>query len=179
MNIGGVLMLSFIGSLPQSAAAQAAFAVSYIAALLADHVDVRRPDGRRGGGGRPEPRRATCRIARTRRCTSRPDTCLAGAARLGLLFFFLRDSCSRCLRHARSRTVVTLGVHLLRVLSVSGLFIAVALTYTGGSAGHGRHEEPTLHLDHVADRSCRSGSASSCSGELGRHAADRHIWSPS
>src|SRR4029079_10325749 len=29
MNIGGVLMLSFIGSLPQSAAAQAAFAVCY------------------------------------------------------------------------------------------------------------------------------------------------------
>src|SRR5213078_3828374 len=29
MNIGGVLMLSFIGSLAQSAAAQAAFAVSY------------------------------------------------------------------------------------------------------------------------------------------------------
>src|SRR5437879_3985664 len=31
MNIGGVLMLSFIGSLAQSAAAQAAFAVSYTA----------------------------------------------------------------------------------------------------------------------------------------------------
>ncbi|MCV4607463.1 MATE family efflux transporter, partial [Escherichia coli] len=29
MNIGGVLMLSFIGSLAESAAAQAAFAVSY------------------------------------------------------------------------------------------------------------------------------------------------------
>ena len=29
MNIGGVFMLSFIGSLAQSAAAQAAFAVSY------------------------------------------------------------------------------------------------------------------------------------------------------
>ena len=29
MNVGGVLMLSFIGSLAQSAAAQAAFAVSY------------------------------------------------------------------------------------------------------------------------------------------------------
>ena len=29
MNVGGVLMLAFIGSLPQSAAAQAAFAISY------------------------------------------------------------------------------------------------------------------------------------------------------
>src|SRR5882757_3626031 len=47
-NVGGVLMLSFIGALPQSAAAQAAF--------LARDVDVRRADGVGGCDCRPEPR---------------------------------------------------------------------------------------------------------------------------
>jgi hypothetical protein len=38
--------------------------------------------------------------------------------------------------------VVDLGVQLLRVLSVSGLLIAVALTYTGGLQGTGDTRSP-------------------------------------
>jgi Na+-driven multidrug efflux pump len=38
--------------------------------------------------------------------------------------------------------VVELGVQLLRVLSLSGLFIAVALTYTGGLQGTGDTRSP-------------------------------------
>ena len=38
--------------------------------------------------------------------------------------------------------VVEIGVQLLRVLSVSGLFIAVALTYTGGLQGTGDTRSP-------------------------------------
>jgi len=38
--------------------------------------------------------------------------------------------------------VVTLGVQLLHVLSVSGLLIAVALTYTGGLQGTGDTKSP-------------------------------------
>jgi Na+-driven multidrug efflux pump len=38
--------------------------------------------------------------------------------------------------------VVELGVQLLRVLSVSGLLIAVALTYTGGLQGTGDTRSP-------------------------------------
>src|SRR5438552_2340197 len=38
--------------------------------------------------------------------------------------------------------VVAIGVQLLRVLSVSGLFIAVALTYTGGLQGTGDTKSP-------------------------------------
>ena len=37
---------------------------------------------------------------------------------------------------------VDIGVQLLRVLSVSGLFIAVALTYTGGLQGTGDTRSP-------------------------------------
>ena len=38
--------------------------------------------------------------------------------------------------------VVDIGVELLRVLSLSGLFIAVALTYTGGLQGTGDTRSP-------------------------------------
>ena len=38
--------------------------------------------------------------------------------------------------------VVDIGVQLLRVLSVSGLLIAVALTYTGGLQGTGDTKSP-------------------------------------
>ena len=38
--------------------------------------------------------------------------------------------------------VVEIGAQLLRVLSVSGLFIAVALTYTGGLQGTGDTKSP-------------------------------------
>jgi len=38
--------------------------------------------------------------------------------------------------------VVEIGVQLLRVLSLSGLFIAVALTYTGGLQGTGDTKSP-------------------------------------
>jgi Na+-driven multidrug efflux pump len=38
--------------------------------------------------------------------------------------------------------VVEIGVELLRVLSVSGLLIAVALTYTGGLQGTGDTRSP-------------------------------------
>jgi Na+-driven multidrug efflux pump len=38
--------------------------------------------------------------------------------------------------------VVQIGVQLLRVLSVSGLLIAVALTYTGGLQGTGDTKSP-------------------------------------
>jgi len=37
---------------------------------------------------------------------------------------------------------VEIGVQLLRVLSVSGIFIAVALTYTGGLQGTGDTKSP-------------------------------------
>ena len=38
--------------------------------------------------------------------------------------------------------VVGIGVQLLRVLSVSGMFISVALTYTGGLQGTGDTKSP-------------------------------------
>jgi Na+-driven multidrug efflux pump len=64
-----------------------------------------------------------------------------GAAIVGLFFFFLP-------RHLlaifglRDPAVAEIGTELLRVLSFSGLLIAVALTYTGGLQGTGDTKGP-------------------------------------
>ena len=42
-------------------------------------------------------------------------------------------------------------------LSVSGLFITTALTYTGGLQGTGRYQESAVYLAHLAVCACRSG----------------------
>ena len=141
MNIGGVLMLSFIGSLAQSAAAQAAFAVSYSqlfslitwtsVGLMGAAAAVA---GQNLGAGEPGSRDAS-------RARRRARIGLAGAAFIGALFLFFPRQLLGDLRHARP-AVVDIGVQLLRVLSVSGLFIAVALTYTGGLQGTGDTKSP-------------------------------------
>jgi putative MATE family efflux protein len=140
MNIGGVLMLSFIGSLPESAAAQAAFAVSYsqlfslitwtsvglmgaAAAVAGQNLGARRPDRT------VEAVSIAARIG------------LLGAAALGALFLLVPRQLLAVFG-MNDPVVADLGVQLLRVLSVSGLFITVALTYTGGLQGTGDTRSP-------------------------------------
>jgi MATE family, multidrug efflux pump len=66
---------------------------------------------------------------------------LAGAALVGLFFlFFPRQLLNVFGMH--DLAVLEIGVQLLRVLSVSGLFVAVALTYTGGLQGTGDTKSP-------------------------------------
>jgi Na+-driven multidrug efflux pump len=66
---------------------------------------------------------------------------LAGAALIGFFFlFFPRQLLA--IFDMREPAVVEIGIQLLRVLSVSGLFIAVALTYTGGLQGTGDTKSP-------------------------------------
>jgi putative MATE family efflux protein len=140
MNVGGVLMLSFIGSLAQSAAAQAAFAVSYTqlfslitwtsVGLMGAAAAVA---GQNLGAGSPE----------------RADKGVHLAARFGLivaafvgLFFFFFPQQLLAIFGMTNPDVVQIGTQLLRVLSVSGLFISVALTYTGGLQGTGDTKSP-------------------------------------
>lgn len=140
MNIGGVLMLSFIGSLAQSAAAQAAFAVSYTelfslitwtsvglmgaaAAVAGQNLGAKHPD------------RADAAVHVAARFG------FLGAAFVGIFFlFFPRQLLAIFGMH--DPVVVEIGVQLLRVLSLSGLLIAVALTYTGGLQGTGDTRSP-------------------------------------
>jgi Na+-driven multidrug efflux pump len=140
MNIGGVVMLSFIGSLAQSAAAQAAFAISYgqlfsfvtwtSVGLLGAAAAVA---GQSLGAGKPD------RADQAVRTAARIG--LAGAAFLGLFFFFLPRQLLAVFGMSEP-AVLEIGTQLLRVLSVSGLFIAVALTYTGGLQGTGDTKSP-------------------------------------
>jgi putative MATE family efflux protein len=140
MNIGGVLMLSFVGSLAQSAVAQAVFTVSYselfslitwtsmglmgAASAMA---------GQNLGAGHPE------RAVKAVHLAARFGFMVA--AFIGLIFFFFpRQLLGIFGMH--DPAVIALGTQLLRVLSFSGLFISVALTYTGALQGTGDTKSP-------------------------------------
>ena len=140
MNIGGVFMLAFIGSLAQSAAAQAAFAVSYTqlfslvtwtaVGLMGAAAAVA---GQNLGAGRPDRAEKVVHIAAA--------YALGGAAFIGIFFaFFPRQLLA--IFGMNEAAVVDIGTELLRVLSVSGLLVAVALTYTGGLQGTGDTRGP-------------------------------------
>jgi Na+-driven multidrug efflux pump len=140
MNIGGVLMLSFIGSLPQSAAAQAAFAVGYsqlFSLITWTSVGLMgaaaATAGQNLGAKNPERAKESVHIA--------ARYALAGSALIGTIFFVFPEQLLAVFG-MHDATVVAIGVQLLRVLSVSGLFIAVALTYTGGLQGTGDTRSP-------------------------------------
>lgn len=140
MNIGGVLLLRYVGSLAESAAAQAAYAIGYTelfslitwtsVGLMGAAAAVA---GQNLGAGHPD------------RAAQAP----AVAARIGIAatavvaFFFL--AIPRVLLAGFGMTdpaVVEIGVTLLRFLSVSGFFITVALSYTGGLQGTGDTKSP-------------------------------------
>jgi putative MATE family efflux protein len=140
MNIGGVFMLAFIGSLAQSAAAQAAFAVCYTelfslvtwtsVGLMGAAAAVA---GQNLGAHQPDRADAAVHVA--------ARFGFAGAMFVGIFFlFFPRQLLA--IFGMYDPTVVEIGVQLLRVLSLSGLFIAVALTYTGGLQGTGDTRSP-------------------------------------
>jgi putative MATE family efflux protein len=140
MNIGGVFMLAFIGSLAQSAAAQAAFAVCYSqlfslvtwtsVGLMGAAAAIA---GQNLGAGKPDRTAASVHVA--------ARIGLSSAALFGVLFlFFPRQLLMIFGMH--DPIVVGIGVQLLRVLSLSGLFVTVALTYTGGLQGTGDTKSP-------------------------------------
>jgi putative MATE family efflux protein len=140
MNIGGVFMLSFIGSLAQSAAAQAAFTISYTelfslitwtsVGLMGAAAAIA---GQNLGAGHPDRADAAVHVA--------ARFGFAGAAFVGL-FFLLFPRQLLALFGMHDPAVVEIGVQLLRVLSFSGLLISVALTFTGGLQGTGDTKSP-------------------------------------
>jgi Na+-driven multidrug efflux pump len=66
---------------------------------------------------------------------------LAGAAFVGIFFFFFPRQLL-AIFGMNEPAVVEIGTQLLRVLSLSGLFITVALSYTGGLQGTGDTKSP-------------------------------------
>lgn len=140
MNVGGVLMLAFVGSLAMSAEAQAAFAVSYgqlfslitwtAVGLMGAAAAI---SGQSLGAGNPD--RAVAAVQAAGRIAA------LGAVAIGALFLAIPGQLL-ALFGMTEPAVIEIGTQLLRVLSVSGIFIAVALTYTGGLQGTGDTRSP-------------------------------------
>lgn len=140
MNIGGVLLLGFIGSLALSAEAQAAYAVAYteIFSLVTWTAvglmgAIAAVAGQNLGAGQPERAEAAVHLG--------ARIAAGGAAAIGVLYALVPGALLGAFGMAEP-TVLALGAQLLRVLAVSGVFIAVALAYTGGLQGTGDTRGP-------------------------------------
>jgi MATE family, multidrug efflux pump len=140
MNIAGVLLLRFIGSLEQSAAAQAAYAIGYTelfsmitwtsVGLMGASATIA---GQNLGAGHPE--RAVQGVNAAARIG------LGVAAVVGLLFIAFPQPLLGIFG-ATDADVSPLGEELLRYLAVSGFFITLALVFTGGLQGTGDTRSP-------------------------------------
>jgi putative MATE family efflux protein len=140
MNVAGVMLLRFIGSLEHSAEAQAAYAVGYaelfslitwtsVGLMGATAAIV----GQNLGAGRPD------RSAHAVHVAARMG--LGAAVAVGAVFLLFPEQLL-AIFGLDDPIVVGHGRQLLRFLSVSGLFITVALTYTGGLQGSGDTRSP-------------------------------------
>ena len=140
MNIAGVLLLRYIGSLADSAAAQAAYAVGYTelfslitwtsVGLMGASATIA---GQNLGAGRPERVMAGVWVA------SRIG--LGVAVTIGALFLLVPGSLL-VVFGMKDPVAVMLGQQLLRYLALSGLFVSVALCFTGALQGTGDTRSP-------------------------------------
>jgi len=140
MNVAGLLLLRFIGSLEYSAAAQAAYAVGYAelfslitwtsVGLMGASATIA---GQSLGAGNPE--RAKQGVAVASRIG------LGVAAVVGTMFLLIPEYLLGIFGMSEPH-VMAIGEQLLRYLSVSGLFVTVALCYTGGLQGTGDTRSP-------------------------------------
>jgi putative MATE family efflux protein len=140
MNVGGVMLLRFIGSLEQSAAAQAAYAIGYTelfsmitwtsVGLMGASATIA---GQNLGAGHPE------RSIQGVHAASRIG--LTMAAIVGLMFVVIPQPLLGIFG-ATDPNVSPIGEQLLRYLALSGFFITLALVYTGGLQGTGDTRSP-------------------------------------
>ena len=141
MNIGGVLLLRFIGSLEMSAAAQAAYAVCYTelfslitwtsTGLMGAAATIA---GQNLGAGNPDRAFQGVRVA------SRIGFGVAAA--VGSLFVLIPGPLLSLFFGETDPIVLAIGRDLLFYLSISGFFITAALSYTGGLQGTGDTRSP-------------------------------------
>jgi putative MATE family efflux protein len=140
MNVAGVLLLRFIGSLQESAAAQAAYAIGYGQLFsMITWTSV----GLMG---------AAATIAGQNLGAGQPDRAIQGvhtAARIGVsvafavgLMFVVMPHALLYVFDAHTGAVARIGEELLRFLALSGFFITLALVYTGGLQGTGDTRSP-------------------------------------
>ena len=171
MNLGGVLMLGFIGSLQYSGEAQAAYAVVYTelfslitwtsVGLMGATAAVA---GQNLGAGYPD------RSARSAQLASMMG--LAVAVTVGLLFVVIPRPLL-AIFGMHEGIVADIAVELLSYLAISGLFITVALAYTGGLQGTGDTRSP-LYISIVSQVIVPLGICAAMQATTGLEAHD--IW---
>jgi putative MATE family efflux protein len=140
MNVAGVMLLRFIGSLEQSAEAQGAYAIGYTelfslitwtsVGLMGAAATIA---GQNLGAGQPD------RAVQGVHTASRIG--LAVAAGVGLMFVVFPEALY-ALFGATDPAIASIGQELLQYLALSGFFITIALTYTGGLQGTGDTRSP-------------------------------------
>lgn len=140
MNVGGVLLVGFVGALPDSAESQAAYTVGYTqlfslltwtsVGLMAAASAVA---GQNLGAGKAERARRTPRVASL--------FGLVLAVPIGASFLLFPEALLGIFG-IRETTVLEIGVQLLGYLSLSGIFLVTALTYTGALQGAGDTRSP-------------------------------------
>ncbi len=140
MNVAGVLLLRFIGSLEHSAEAQAAYVLGYTelfslvtwtsVGLMGAAAAVA---GQNLGAGKPDRSAQAVRVA--------AGYGVGIAAFVGALFLLIPEVLLG-LFGMDDPLVLSLGTELLRWLAFSGLFITVALTFSGGLQGTGDTKGP-------------------------------------
>jgi len=171
MNIAGVLLLRFIGSLPQSGQAQAAYAVGYtelFSLITWTSVGLMGAAAAVAGQnlGAKQPERAIQGVHRA------ASIGLSVAVVVGILFLAIPEFLLG-LFGMDDAGVVAIGKQLLAYLSVSGLFITVALTYTGGLQGTGDTRSP-LYISIVSQIVVPLGICTVFQATRGLQATD--IW---
>jgi putative MATE family efflux protein len=171
MNVAGVFLLRFIGSLEESAAAQAAYAVGYTelfsfvtwtsVGLMGAAATIA---GQNLGAGRPD------RVVEGVWVASRIG--LSVAAGIGFLFLTIPDYLL-AIFGMTDPTVLQIGRQLLRYLAVSGLFITTALCFTGALQGTGDTRSP-LYISIVSQIGVPLGLCTAFQLTRGLSAGD--IW---
>jgi len=172
MNVGGVLLLRFIGSLPRSAEAQAAYAVGYTelfslitwtsVGLMGAAATIA---GQNLGAGNTQRAVEGVRFA--------AKVGLGVAAGVGTMFLVI-PGYLLAVFGMTDPDVTAIGRQLLGFLSVSGLFITVALSYTGGLQGTGDTRSP-LYISLVSQIVVPLGLCTFFQTFYGLEAV--HIWS--
>jgi putative MATE family efflux protein len=141
MNIGGVLLLRFIGSLEHSAAAQGAYSVGYnqlftlitwtSVGLMGATAAVA---GQNLGAGKPDRAKHAVNVT--------SGIGLMIATGVGLLFWLIPQTLFVGIFGLSEPTVLRIGEQLLHFLGFSGLFVTVALVHTGALQGTGDTRSP-------------------------------------
>ena len=142
MNVAGVLLLRFIGSLEHSAAAQAAYAVGYtelFSLITWTSVGLMGASatfaGQNLGAGNTERAGEGVRVA--------ARIGLGVAVAVGSMFVLIPGHLLAVFGMT-DPDVLAIGRSLLAYLSVSGMFVTVALCYTGALQGTGDTRSPLV-----------------------------------